>query len=69
MNFEEFEKKIWEKGCGIVAMNHYTIEGKHYTYCVVLSRNKEKAFQSEAQNSEEVFEDIYNQIINSEKNL
>ena len=28
MNFEEFEKKILEKGYGIVAMNHHIINGK-----------------------------------------
>lgn len=67
MDFREFEKRVWEKGYGIVAMNHYTIGGKRYTYCVVLSRNKERAFQSEAQNSEEAFENIFNQIINYEK--
>ncbi len=62
MNFEEFEKKIWEKGYGIVAMNHYTKDGKRFTYCVVLSRDKDKAFQAEGENSEEVFEEIYNKI-------
>lgn len=67
MEFEEFEKKIWRKDYGITAMNHYTISGKRYTYCVVLSRDKKQAFQSEAENSEEVFESIYNQIINFEK--
>jgi hypothetical protein len=69
MKFEEFEKKMWEKGYGIVAMNHYAISGKRRTYCVVLSKNKERAFQSEAENSEQVFEDIYNQIINFEKKI
>ena len=67
MQFEEFEKKIWEMGYGIVAMNHYTISGKRHTYCVILSRNRERAFYSEAENSEKVFESIYNQIINFEK--
>lgn len=67
MKFEEFEKKIWKKGYGIVAMNHYTINGKRHTYCVVLSRNKERAFQSEAETSNKVFENIYNQIINFER--
>ena len=67
MKFEEFEKKIWEKGYGIVSMNHYTISGKRYTYCVVLSRNRERAFQAEAESSEDVFQNIYNQIINFEK--
>lgn len=64
MKFEEFERKIWEKGYGIVAMNHYTIKGKRHTYCVVLGGNREKAFQSEAEDSEQVFDDIYNSIVN-----
>ena len=51
MKFEEFEKNILEKDYGIVAMNHFTISGKRYTYRVVLSRNKERAFQSEAPDS------------------
>ena len=63
MKFEEFEKKILEKNYGIVAMNHYSINGKRYLYCVVLSKDKKKAFQFEGENSEEVFENIYNQII------
>jgi len=65
MDFEEFEKKILEKGYGIVAMNHYSMNRKRYLYCVVLSKDKEKAFQAEGENSQEVFEDIYNQIIKS----
>jgi hypothetical protein len=64
MKFEEFERKILERGYGIAAMNHYTINGKLHTYCVVLSRNKERAFQAEAENSEKVFDKIYNEIIN-----
>ncbi len=67
MKFEEFEKKIWRKGYGIVAMNHYTVRGKRYTYCVVLNRNKGKAFRAEAKNSEDAFEKIYAQIVNCEK--
>ena len=67
MDFEEFEKKIAEKDYGIVAMNHYSIKGKRYTYCVVFNKSKGKAFQSEAQDSKEVFENIYNQIINLSK--
>lgn len=67
MKFEEFERKVWEKGYGIAAMNHYTIGGKRRTYCVVLSRNKERAFQAEGENSEEVFESILNQITGFEK--
>jgi len=66
MNFEEFEKKILEEGYGIVAMNHYVIGGKRYLYCVVLSKDQERAFQSEWKNSKEVFENLYNQMINFE---
>src|SRR3989344_6754512 len=64
MKFEEFEKKIWDMGYGIVAMNHYTIGGKRRTYCVILNSNKKQAFKFEANNSEDVFENIYNQILN-----
>jgi len=67
MRFEEFEKKICELGYGIAAMNHYTINGKRHTYCVVLSRDRERAFQAKAENSENVFENIYNKIISFEK--
>ena len=67
MNFEEFEKKIWEKGYGIAAMNHYTIKGKRRTYCVVVSRDKERAFHSEVENSEDVFGGIIKQIEDYEK--
>jgi hypothetical protein len=67
MKFEEFEKNILEKGYGIAAMNHYSINGKLYTYCVVLSRDTERAFKAEAENSEDLFDDIYNQILDFEK--
>lgn len=67
MKYEEFEKELWEKGYGIVAMNHYTINGERHTYCVVLSRNKERAFQAEGISSGEVFQKIYNQIVDFEK--
>lgn len=63
MTFKKFEKAIWEKGYAIVAMNHYTIKNERRTYCVVLNRNKTKAFQAEAKNSEDVFENLYKQII------
>lgn len=62
MKFEEFEKKIQEKGYGVAAMNHYAINGKLYTYCVVLNKSEDKAFQGESENSEEVFDKIYDQI-------
>ncbi len=67
MNFEEFENKIGEKGYGIAAMNHYSINGKRYTYLVVLSRDKERAFQAEASTSKEAFEIIINKITDYEK--
>ena len=67
MIFEEFEKKAWEKGYGIVAMNHYTINSKRYTYCVVLGKDKKRAFQFEAEKSEKVFKNIYEQIVKFEK--
>jgi len=65
MNFEEFEKKIFEKGYGIVAMNHYFINNECHLFCVILNTKKQIAFKSEGENSYEVFENIYNQIINS----
>lgn len=40
---------------------------KRKFYCVVLSRDKERAFQSEAENSEKVFEDICNKILDYER--
>jgi hypothetical protein len=64
MKFEEFEKKIKEKGYGIVAMNHYTLGGKWHTYCVVLSKNSDKAIKAEDENSEDVFKKICEQIRN-----
>ena len=51
-------------GYGIVAMNHYTMNSERKTYCVVLNNNKKQAFKFEANNSEDVFENIYNQILN-----
>ena len=51
-------------GYGIVAMNHYTMNSERKTYCVVLNNNKKQAFKFEADNSEDVFENIYNQILN-----
>lgn len=67
MKFEEFEAKIWEKGYGIVAMNHYTLGGKRFTYCVILDRNKKRAFQAEAENSEDVFKSILCQTENNQE--
>ncbi len=67
MTFEEFEKKCWEKGYGVAAMNHYVLGGKRFLYCVVFNKKRQSAFQAEAENSEEVFENIFNQITQSEK--
>ena len=67
MHFEEFEKRIQKKGYGIAAMNHYIVNRKRYTYCVVLNKNKQTAFQAEAKKSEDVFESISNQILDLEK--
>ena len=64
MNFEDFEKAIWDRGYGIAAMNHYTIKGKRYTYCVVVSRDCERAFKSEKNNFSDGFESIVDQINN-----
>lgn len=62
MKFEDFEKAIRERGYGIAAMNHYSIGGKHYTFCIVFGKDKEKAFKAEAESSEDVFETIVKQI-------
>ena len=66
MKFEEFEKRIRERGYGIAAMNHYSLNGKQYTFCVVLSKNDDKAFRAEAESSEEVFEILFNKITEAE---
>ena len=68
MKFEEFEKAIWERGYGIAAMNHYTIQGEKYTYCVVISRNCERAFKSGKNSSCEGFKSIVDQIDNYNNN-
>jgi len=68
MEFEEFEKKIWKMSYSIVGMNHYIVNGKRYTYCAVSSRETKRAFKSEGENSQKVFEDIYNQIVSFKKN-
>lgn len=67
MDFEEFEKKILEKGYGIVAMNHYFLNNKRHLFCAILNAKKQRAFKEEGENSEDVFENIYNQIKNFEK--
>jgi hypothetical protein len=67
MKFEEFEKKIREKGYGIAAMNHYNMGGKPYTFCVIFGKNKERAFKAEAEKSEDVFDSIISQIEDYEK--
>lgn len=64
MKFEEFESKIREMGFGIAAMNHYSLNGKDYTYCVVLNSKKGIAFKGEAETSEEVFDMIFEKISN-----
>lgn len=69
MTFEKFEKIAWDKGFGIVAMNHYSINGKRYTYCVVLGKNKSRAIQSEGEDSQSVFQTIYNQILELEQEI
>lgn len=63
MTFEDFEKHAWEKGYGIVAMNHYSIKGRRYTYCVVLGKNKARAIQAEGEDSQKVFQDIHDQML------
>ena len=67
MKFEDFERIILEKDYRIVAMNHYKINGKLHTYCVILSKGDDRAFQAEGEGSEKVFENLYNQIIEFEK--
>lgn len=67
MKFEEFEKFILEKDYGIAAMNHYFIKGELHTYCVVSSKDTERAFKAEGEKSEDVFGSIYNQILDFEK--
>ena len=62
MKFEDFEREIWKKGYGIAAFNHYSIKGERYTYCVVLSRDCERAFKAEEKNSEKAFDSIFEQI-------
>jgi hypothetical protein len=63
MTFEEFEKNTWEKGYGIVAMNHYSMNGKRYMYCVVFNKSKDKAIQAEGEISQDVFQKIFQQIL------
>ena len=67
MKFEQFEKEIKERGYGIVAMNHYSINKIWHTYCVVLGKDDKTAFKVEATNSEEVFKNIFEQIISFDK--
>jgi len=62
MTFEELEETIWRRGYGIVACNHYTIEGQRRTYCVVLSRDNARAFKAEGHSSDAVFGEIVRQI-------
>lgn len=63
MTFEEFEQKIWEKGFGIVAMNHYTLSGTRRTYCVILGNDRKTAFQAEGEHSQEVFDSLYHKVL------
>ena len=65
MKFEEFERKIWSAGYGIAAMNHYTMNGVRYTYCVLLHRETDSAFKEEGQHSEDVFEQLYERLTRS----
>lgn len=66
MKFEDFEREIKQKGYGIVAMNHYSLSKIWHTYCVVLSKDNKTAFKAESTNSEDVFKNIFEQILNSE---
>jgi|TARA_Y100000310_G_scaffold299391_1_gene334212 hypothetical protein len=67
MKLEEFEKSIRERGYGIAAMNHYSLDSVDFTYCVILNKSKDRAFQSQAEKSEDVFESIYDQMIDFER--
>ncbi|MBN2368069.1 hypothetical protein JXC34_03545 [Candidatus Woesearchaeota archaeon] len=62
MDFEEFEKRIWEKGFGIAAMNHYSINGKRMLYCIIYNTQKGKAFMQEGDISSDVFEKLYGRV-------
>ena len=55
MKFEEFEHILKENGYGIVAMNHFDIAGCRWLYCVILNKDKKKAFKAEYSSSETVF--------------
>lgn len=63
MNFEEFEKKLLEQGYAVVGMNHYYLKNKLHLFCAILNTKKQIAFKAEGENSKEVFETLYNQII------
>lgn len=66
MNFKEFEQKILEKGFAIAAMNHYHLNNKLNLFCVVMNTKKQIAFKAEGEDSEKVFENLYEQITNWE---
>ncbi len=62
MTFEDFEKVIATLGFGIVAMNHYSMNGKRYLYCAILNGKTNTAFRSEGEESRLVFDDLIHQI-------
>ena len=46
-------------------MNHYTLNGKRHLFCVILNTVKGIAFRTESETSSQVFEELYNKILNS----
>lgn len=62
MKFEEFERQIWAFGYGIVGLNHYSVEGKRFTYCAILNTTGNRAFREEGPDSEKVFESIIEKL-------
>ena len=62
MTFEKFEIYIFEKGYGIVAMNHYSINNERHLYCVVMNKDGSKAIKAEGKKSVEVFQSIADKL-------
>jgi hypothetical protein len=62
MTFEEFETCILKNGYGIVAMNHYSINGERYLYCVIMNKDGSRAIKEEGKESTKVFQSILDKL-------
>jgi hypothetical protein len=61
--FEELEQYLLTNGYSICAMNHYKLNNKWRLFLAVMREDNNLAFKAEGENSQEVFANILQQLM------